>query len=81
MKIPYFDYYEVNGHQVRNSHGYLKNDRSPINTTVRSDIHKEITKLAKTRKKPVSKILDCIWDTFKNHPEIKNEFNKRLREY
>ncbi|MBN1074636.1 hypothetical protein DVV91_09815 [Clostridium botulinum] len=81
MKIGHFDYYEVNGCKVRNGHSYLKNERSPLNTTVRTDIYKELHKLSKIRKKPMSKILDCIWETFKAHPEIKNEFNKRLREY
>jgi len=81
MKIPYVDYYEINGQKVKNGHSYLKNSRLALNTSVREDIHKEIHKLSKSRKRPISKILDCIWMTFEAHPEIRREFLKRLKDY
>lgn len=81
MKIEHFDYYDVNGCKIKNGHAYLKHERKSLNTSVRIDIHKELHKIAKSRKRPISKILDCIWMTFEAHPEIKKDFLKRLRDY
>lgn len=81
MKIPYTEYFNINGQAVKNAYSYLKDNRLVLHTSVREDIHKELHKLAKTRKRPISKILDCIWMTFEAHPEIKKDFLKRLREY
>lgn len=80
MKVPYEDYI-INGQVVKNSHSYLKHEREVVHTSIRKDIYKELSTLSKRRKKPMSKILDCIWTTFEEHPEIKREFFKRLKEY
>lgn len=81
MKIPYTEYFMINGEPIKNGFYYLKDKRKPLNTSIRKDIHKELHKLAKAKKRPISKILDCIWMTFEAHPEIKRDFLKRLREY
>ena len=80
MKIPYADMI-LDGKLIKSRYSYLKNERTVLHTSIRKDIHTEITKLSKQKKKPISKILDCIWLTFERHPEIKREFLKRLREY
>lgn len=80
MKIQYEDYI-INGQVIKNSRSYLKHDRVDTHISIRKDIYEELSTLSKKRKKPMSKILDCIWTTFEAHPEIKREFFKRLKEY
>lgn len=80
MKIPYKDII-INGQVVKSSYSYLKDERVHIHTSIRKDIYKELSVLSKKRKRPMSKILDCIWMTFESHPEIKKEFLKHLKEY
>lgn len=74
---------DINGFKVRNSKFYLKdpNGRQPIHTSIRSDAHKILTKIAKKHKKPMSKILDMMVIKFNEHPEIYREFIRDLKNY
>ena len=80
MKIPYDDY-NINGIIIRNDKSYLKHKRSIVHTTIRTDMYESLSKLSKAKKKPMSKILDCILITFENNPDIKKEFLKLLKKY
>lgn len=80
MKIPYNDY-DINGIIISNNKSYLKHKRSIIHTTIRTDMYESLLKLSKDKKKPMSKILDCILITFENNPDIKKEFLKLLKKY
>lgn len=80
MKIPYQDIV-INGQVIKSKYSYLKNERLDIHTSLRKDIHNDISKISKRHKKSISKILDCIYLTFEAHPEIKREFFKRLKDY
>lgn len=80
MRIPYEDY-NINGITIKNNKSYLKNERTVVHTSLRKDIYESFSKLSKSKKRPISKILDCIWITFENHPEIKREFFKTLKNY
>lgn len=80
MKIQYEDYV-INGITIKNNKSYLKNERCVIHTSIRKDIYDSLLKISKPKKKPISKILDCIWITFESHPEIKREFLKTLKNY
>lgn len=76
------EFYEINGVKVRKSNFYLnKGDRQVIHTSMRSDLYKKLSKIAKKNKKPISKCLDVIMLTFENHPEIMKEFNKNIKKY
>lgn len=76
------EFYEINGVKVRKSNFYLnKGDRQVIHTSMRSDLYKKLSKMAKKNKKTISKCLDVIMLTFENHPEIMKEFNKNIKKY
>ena len=65
-RIPYEDYV-INGIVIKNNKSYLKHERTIIHTSIRKDIYESFLKLSKRKKKPISKILDCIWITFENN--------------
>ena len=76
------EFYEINGVKVRKSNFYLnKGDRQVIHTSMRSDLYKKLSKMAKKNQKTISKCLDVIMLTFENHPEIMKEFNKNIKKY
>lgn len=77
------EFIQINSFKVRNELYYLHdpNGRQVIHTTIRKDFYKYLSSLSKQKKKPMSKILDCILITFNNHPEIMREFLKTLRNY
>lgn len=76
------DFYEINGFKVKKSNFYLnKGDRQVIHTSMRRDLYKKLSKIAKKHKMPISKCLDVIMLTFENHPDIMKEFNANVKRY
>lgn len=71
----------IGNHIVRTKSDYLIHKRELVNTSIRSDLKKDLVDLCKDLDKPLSKGLDCLILLLESDQEIADKFVDMLLRY
>lgn len=72
---------KIGNHIIRTKGDYLIHKRELVNTTIRSDLKKDLVELCKDLDKPLSKGLDCLILLLESDQEIVDKFVDILLRY
>ena len=72
---------KIGNHIIRTKGDYLIHKRELVNTTIRSDLKKDLVELCKDLDKPLSKCLDCLILLLESDQEIADKFVDILLRY
>ena len=72
---------KIENHIIRTKGDYLIHKRELVNTTIRSDLKKDLVELCKDLDKPLSKGLDCLILLLESDQEIADKFVDILLRY
>lgn len=72
---------KIGNHIIRTKGDYLIHKRELVNTTIRSDLKKDLVELCKDVDKPLSKGLDCLILLLESDQEIADKFVDILLRY
>ena len=72
---------KIGNHIIRTKGDYLIHKRELVNTTIRSDLNKDLVELCKDLDKPLSKGLDCLILLLESDQEIADKFVDILLRY
>lgn len=71
----------IGNHIIRTKNDYLIHKRELVNTSIRSDLKKDLVDLCKDLDKPLSKGLDCLILLIESDQEIADKFADMLLRY
>ena len=72
---------KIGNHIIRTKGDYLIHKRELVNTTIRSDLKKDLVELCKDLDKPLSKGLDCLILLLESDQETADKFVDILLRY
>lgn len=72
---------QIGNHIIRTKSDYLIHKRELLNTSIRTDLKKDLVDLCKDMDKPLSKGLDCMILLLKSDQEIADKFVDILLKY
>lgn len=73
--------FNINGYQIKEGNEYLKNPRTKVTTTIRSDYYNEYKKLMKAIDEEYCKGYDIMLELLSEDEDLLNEFILRVKKY
>lgn len=73
--------FNINGYQIKEGNEYLKNPRTKVTTTIRSDYYNEYKKLMSAIDEEYCKGYDIMLELLSEDEDLLNEFILRVKKY